>query len=68
MKRRSFLAMLGIAPVAAAVPAVAATKEIAPFVIGERGPEIHIPNIGVIRNKANTFRVDTGAGTITWRD
>lgn len=82
MKRRSFLAMLGLAPVAA-VPAAAAAqtpneylsevfrKTDAPFTF-ENGTahmnmaHLGLVNSGAIRNGDGSFAMDLGAGSVSW--
>jgi hypothetical protein len=73
MKRRSFLAMIGLAPVAASVPAVVAASvpALVPMRVSDDGKlTLDVANIdtitaGVIRSKNMT--IDMGAGTIVFR-
>lgn len=82
MKRRSFLAMLGFAPAAAAVPVVAAEMVVRPPVVLTDGrlymsdANLGAMSSGIIRAgvrdkmtggwKYGGMTIDLGAGTIQW--
>lgn len=82
MKRRSFLAMLGLAPVAAAAAAVKAaateTQQIRIEATPSDHPLVDYPKRatsaeigqvtgGIIRTKDGSLCLDLGAGTISWQ-
>lgn len=79
ISRRSFLTMLGLAPIAATIPTVA--KSESPFIVDEPGFKLSKPgrdvfeganigtiNAGTIRSKDKRFVMDLSNGTLRWND